>query len=65
MQCTEHNNRNNPIRKIPKLQKVPWLRTPKRTIVEIGTTEISMPTIGKKTTTKTVNRLRDKWKQNY
>ena len=37
---------------------MPWLRTPKRTIVEIGKAEleISMPTIVKKTTTKTVNR---------
>ena len=38
---------NKPIRKIPKLYKVPWLRTPKWTNVRIGKTEleISMPTI--------------------
>ena len=42
------NNRNDPIRKVPIIIKgVQWLRTPKRTIVEIGKTEleISMPTI--------------------
>ena len=49
-QCTEHNNRNNPIRKYLNYKRCMAKNTKKNNRWKIGKTEleISMPTIGLK-----------------